>query len=215
MPKKLQSIYELLKDYSKEELDNVLNMLNENDKELLMSRYGNDLDNPKKTSEWNTKLNNRFYCYLLPKLKKLLSQQKTISFAPEENIECNESKIDSSEIESIEMKNADLNNSDSNDTEVDSTLKVEDNKHDNPVNEPNILPLLNLPSFDQMLKYLNKLEAIIVLLRIEFGYETKDIAKFFKISEEEVREITTKVLLLYRDSINDIVDNFNRKKFTK
>ena len=94
------------------------------------------------------------------------------------------------------MKNADLNNSDSNDTEVDSTLKVEDNKHDNPVNEPNILPLLNLPSFDQMLKYLNKLEAIIVLLRIEFGYETKDIAKFFKISEEEVREITTKVLLL-------------------
>lgn len=215
MPKKLQSIYELLKDYTKEELDNVLNTLNENDKELLILRYGNDLENPKKTNEWNSKLNNRFYCYLLPKLKKLLSKQKSISTTSEVTLESIEENIESTEVNSNE-NNTEVENEIENE-KIDSTLKVEeDNKHDNQtIEHNNILPLLNLPSFDQMLKYLNKLEAIIVLLRIEFGYETKDIAKFFKMSEEEVREITTKVLLLYRDSINDIVDNINKKKFTK
>ena len=74
MAKKLQSIYEYFGEYGykKENIDLVLSMLNEEEKELIKLRYGEDLENPKTSPEWTKVHNQKFYSSLLPRIKKIL-----------------------------------------------------------------------------------------------------------------------------------------------
>ena len=75
--KKLNPIYELLSDYSKEQVDDAIGKLDEKDKDLLFQRYGNDLENPVTQGVFGRKEANRFYGHVLPKIKKLLNHDKT------------------------------------------------------------------------------------------------------------------------------------------
>ncbi len=87
-----------------------------------------------------------------------------------------------------------------------------------------ILKVLRSFSFKEMLEIMPVKDAIIVALR--FGYvdgkcfETKKIAEFLEISEEEVLNTSKKILLLYKEKINDMIDNViaftdNDKKLIK
>ena len=70
--KKLQTIYEYFKDYTREQVDEMLIKLSEEERALIILRYGEDLDNPvqlKLTKEDNY----RFYGLLVPKMKRLLA----------------------------------------------------------------------------------------------------------------------------------------------
>ncbi len=69
---KLQTIYELLGDYTREEIDKVISELSDEDKELLRLRYGNDLDNPVSTIDYEQRC--KFYSCLYPKMKRLLAK---------------------------------------------------------------------------------------------------------------------------------------------
>ena len=71
MAKKLQTIYEYFSSYTKEQIDDMLKKLSEEDMVLITRRYGKDLENPvsKKLSKEQT---SRFYSYLVPKMRKLL-----------------------------------------------------------------------------------------------------------------------------------------------
>ena len=71
--KKLQTIYEYLKEYPREEIDTVLSKLTEEETSLVKLRYGDDLDNPVASSTWGKEETNEFYGILIPKMKKLLS----------------------------------------------------------------------------------------------------------------------------------------------
>ncbi len=73
--RRIRTIYEILNDYSEEEINDVIKNLNEKDKNLLYLRYGSDLHNPN-LSNWNQKYSGRFYKKLLPKLKKKLENKK-------------------------------------------------------------------------------------------------------------------------------------------
>ena len=73
--KKLMPIYTLL-DGTKSEIDTVLALLSDEDKSLLTLRYGEDLCNPKTALEWDEVSENRYYNYLLPKIKTLLEAEK-------------------------------------------------------------------------------------------------------------------------------------------
>ena len=68
-----QTIYELLKNYSREEVDEMLSKLTDDDRNLLRKRYGDDLDHPIITSltEEETKA---FYQSLLPRMKRSLAK---------------------------------------------------------------------------------------------------------------------------------------------
>ena len=61
-----------------------------------------------------------------------------------------------------------------------------------------------------MISVLSFKEAIIISLKLgyvdEKYFSTESIASFLQIEEEEVREIIKKVLLVYKENINDFLD---------
>lgn len=73
--KRLQTLYEYFSSYSKDVIDKVINNLNEEEKDLIKLRYGDDLSNPVTSSEWNREKTNKFYGTLIPKLKRLLIKE--------------------------------------------------------------------------------------------------------------------------------------------
>ena len=70
--RRLKPIYEYFSDFSKEEIDNMLSQLNENEKELVRMRYGDDLEHPVTDPSWTRENSYIFYRSLVPKMKRLL-----------------------------------------------------------------------------------------------------------------------------------------------
>ena len=71
--KKIKTIYELLGSYSREQVNVMLGNLSEEEKVLVAARYGNDLDNPLSTKLVKEE-SIKFYNYLVPRMRKLLSK---------------------------------------------------------------------------------------------------------------------------------------------
>ena len=76
MGRKLQTIYEYLSEYTEEEIDAAIANLSIADKLIIRQRYGNDLHNPLSSEVWTKALSSKFYGNVIPKLKKVLSQNK-------------------------------------------------------------------------------------------------------------------------------------------
>lgn len=172
--RRLQTIYEYFKDYTKEEINEMLLKLTEEEKTLLTLRYGENLDKPVQT-KLDRKTTNKFYVMLLPKMKKLLSN-------------------------STDKKSKKQSNS------VNPKLVNED-----------ILELLKTPFFKELLKELNIKEIVIISLKYGYingkCYSTQSIATLLKTEEKEVIEIIKKVLILYKERINNLLDDMiNLKK---
>ena len=78
---KVATIYDLAfcRNYSREEIKLAINMLDFPDKEIIRLRYGNDLDNPVTSSEWNfKKYGDIFYEEIIPNIinnLKIICQQ--------------------------------------------------------------------------------------------------------------------------------------------
>ena len=68
-----ESIYELFNDYSREQVDAVIATLSDNDKKLIILKYGEDLDNSE-SLEITEEQENNFYNSLLPRVKSLLEK---------------------------------------------------------------------------------------------------------------------------------------------
>ena len=168
--RKVQTIYELLNDYSKEEINLMLEKISNEDKELLNKRYGNNLEIPMISKEFNNDDRKRFYGSLVPKMKGLLKKIKNdIDINKNQVSETKENKLDKSDY-----------------------LKV--------------IELMKSYSFQEMLNYLTPKEAVIICLRLGYVdnkyYSLNAISDFLGISEEEILEITKKILLLFKDNIN-------------
>ena len=73
------TIYQILKEYTKEEIDLVIENLSIEDKHLLWLRYGDDLSNPIKNPNWTREDSINFYKKLLPRIRtKLESNRQTL-----------------------------------------------------------------------------------------------------------------------------------------
>ena len=91
---------------------------------------------------------------------------------------------------------------------------VRDNKANNDITKDDCVKMLNLlrtPTFTEMLNVLSVKEAIIISLKLgyvdEKYFSTEAISQFLGIEEEEVIDVTKKVLELYKDNINQFIDN--------
>lgn len=73
---RVNNIYECLSEYSKEDVDKVIESLDENDKLLLHIRYGNDFSSNKLHTSWRSRFNGPFYNGLIPKMKRRLERMK-------------------------------------------------------------------------------------------------------------------------------------------
>ena len=103
--RRLKPIYEYFSDFSKEEIDNMLSQLNENEKELVRMRYGDDLEHPVTDPSWSRENSYIFYRSLVPKMKRALQNNRKNNKPKIENFNIN-----------CEVKNC------------DSTLSLEDYK---------------------------------------------------------------------------------------
>lgn len=204
--KNIQSIYVYLKEYSKETIDEVIGNLTDEEKNLIELRYGKNLESPHTSESWTQENAKKFYGSLLPKIKRLL-KAKT---GPKEGTKTRKKKREATEfIETVSPREekviedplTDIESSDSND--IKAVISPNDYLR--------TLELLKTPQFSQILGTLSVKEAIIIYLRLGYVdgkyFSTDAIANFFNISENEVRKITEKVLLMYKETINNFIDN--------
>ena len=82
--RRLKPIYEYFSDFSKEEIDNMLSQLNENEKELVRMRYGDDLEHPVTDPSWSKEHSYNFYHSLVPKMKRKLQNERKFDEANKE-----------------------------------------------------------------------------------------------------------------------------------
>lgn len=231
--KKLQTIYEYFKDYTREQVDEMLIKLSEEERALIILRYGEDLDNPvqlKLTKEDNY----RFYGLLVPKMKRLLAnpygyygkrgrktnnlQQKSIENeiidkqSQETVLATEEQASVTSAHETREEVEAELVSK--KETKEESIQVAKSDQVCNDITKDDcmkMLELLRTPTFTEMMSILTAKESIIISLKLGYVdgkyFSTESIAQFLGIEETEVIEATKKVLLLYKENINSFLDN--------
>lgn len=214
MARKLQTIYEYFNTYTKEQVDAMLEKLSEEEKVLIRLRYGEDLNNPV-TGKLNKEQTNKFYSSLIPKMKKLLvnpnkeikTRRKKTKIA--ETITNNLIEESSNVIKGeqpiletdkiIKPQDVEIKSESSN---VESMTKEDCLK---------ILELLRTPSFNQMMSILSVKESVIISLKLGYidgkYFSTDSIAQFLGIEKQEVIDTTRKILLLYKENINQFIDN--------
>ena len=198
--KKLQTIYKYLNEYTREEIDAMLNKLTEEEISLVKLRYGNDLDNPVVSSTWGKEETTKFYGSLIPKMKRLLSnpdgkRKRNVKKTQNISNKNNQASIFSKEQQKVEDSKPNLSQTTS-EIEKDDCLKI--------------LELMRTPSFGEMLKSLTPKEAVIICLKLgyvdEKYFTTESIAGFLGIETSEVIETIKKVLLVYKENINQFID---------
>ncbi len=203
MKKRLKNIYEYFNNYSREEIDLMLLKLSDDEKELIKLRYGDNLDIPVTSENWGKEQNSLFYGSLVPKMKRLLVNPN------------NKRKP-------YERKNPSVDRQLGVPKEEKNSLELENSLEEN----VQLLANLRTPILNEILKKLSYKEAIISCLKLGYVddkyYSNESICRFLEIDESEVNEILKKVLLLYKEEINnyincaiDIVDNQNDKVYKK
>lgn len=73
--KRIKTIYQLLSDYTKEEVDSIIITASEADKKLIRLRYGDDLENPQPLCRFTNTENAMFYSVLLPRFRRNLEKE--------------------------------------------------------------------------------------------------------------------------------------------
>ncbi len=69
-----QSLYEYLAGYSKEQIDEVISNLKDEEKNLIKLRYGDDLASPVTSELWTSEASEKFYGSVAPRMKRLLAK---------------------------------------------------------------------------------------------------------------------------------------------
>lgn len=211
--KKLQTIYEYLKGYTREEIDAMLSKLTEEEKSLVKLRYGEDLDNPVASSTWGKEETNKFYGSLIPKMKRLLSnpegkrkkykrRTQNVSDTNNRSSILSLEKTKAEEVTQPELISQKVENSKTISPQTTSEIEKDDCLK--------ILELMRTPSFGEMLKSLTPKEAVIICLKLGYVdgkyFTTESVAGFLGIETSEVIETTKKVLLVYKENINQFID---------
>lgn len=211
---KLQTIYQYFKDYTKEQVDIMLLKLSEEERNLITLRYGEDLSNPvsaKLTKEQTYK----FYGLLIPKMKRLLANPNNEKKPREKKPRKKQNSIINEQSTTIiaETKETSIKKEEIN-TEEDITTIPNDNSEKENVSKEDclkVLELLRTPTFSQMMSVLSVKESVIISLKLGYidgkYFSTESIAEFLSIEPDEVRETIKKVLLLYKENINQFLDN--------
>ena len=181
--RKGQTIYEYFNDYTKEQIDAMLEKLSDEDKALIVARYGEDLNNPVfgKLSQQQT---NKFYGTLVNKMKKYLFNQNKGIKTENEKVETKENT--NSYVVTSDKKEKDNSSAK---TSVETITKGD---------YIEMLKLSETPIFSKMKDILTIKEMVIISLK--FGYinekcfSDKAIAEFLGVEQNEVLAISKKYL---------------------
>lgn len=222
MPK-LQTIYEYFKNYTREQINEMLTKLTEEERALVTTRYGENLDNPA-SAKLTKEQTDKFYGTLVPKMKRLLANptgerklrkprqkkervQQPIVEKPTSPIP----ETPASQPMIPEQVEGELITKQSEPSVQPVTQTQNDNGEMTKEDYIKMLELLRTPTFAQMMGALSVKESVIISLKLGYidgkYFSTESIAQFLGIEETEVIETTKKVLLVYKESINNFLDN--------
>lgn len=175
---------------SKEELEKIIINLKEDDQAIISIKYPDGIDNAS-NGKLNRNDSGRFFGTIVPYLRRRLSDKK-------ENINNNnQKKIDNNKTEKNDnIKKVMTKNTSNEELKKDDYIKI--------------LSLLKTPTFKEFAISLSVKEAIVICLKLGYVdgkyYETKEIATFLNIEEQEVREIVKNALIVYKEYFDSFVD---------
>lgn len=184
--KKAKSIYEYLSEYHEEEIDRVISQLNDKEKDLLMLRYGEDLHQPV-FQKLSTKENGFFYGNLIPKIKRRLekNRQENHGNCQSLKLECNKPLPNTEKREEVEPPSFQS-------YDYDTMMKA-----------------LKDSTLFQMMQHVTLTEAVVVSLQLGLvlgkKFTTSDIALLFEIDENQIKDMTKRVLSIYHKELNSLI----------
>ncbi len=179
--KKKKTIYDFF-DYTKEEVEAVVERLSEEDKEVFeyMEQYYAG------KAELNTKFYNRFYHTIRLKIDCCLRNPN------------------------YELRNQKERKTPAEDRLEEPAEVVTKEETFTKENYAGMLEVLKSTSFADFMNTLSPKEAVVLSLRLGYVdgkyFNKKSIADFLGIEEREVESITAKALLMYKDKFNNILD---------
>lgn len=195
--RRLQTLYEYLNEYSKEQINEMISKLTDEERNLIELRYGSDLENPVTSELWGQKEINKFYGSLIPKMRRLLSNPKEKIGKTKESI-----KIVNDTDDKLDIMNKE------DQLLSQSVIKEKCFEKEDFVKNSQ---LMKTPTFVDMLNELTPKEVVIIILKLGYVdgkyFSTELIADFLEIEQEEVRKITKKVLMFYKENINQSIDD--------
>ena len=219
MGRKLKTIYEYFNTYTQEEVNAVLKKLSEEELELITLRYGTDLNNPIK-SKLNQEQHQKFYGCLIPKMKRLLAnpyrKRKRSSIQQNEIIVTSEINEETLNVIPVEYVNKEVLEPNSKLDEIikEEAIEVQEHTVDKIITKNDchkILELLRTASFNDMMSILSVKESVIISLKLGYidgkYFTTEEISNFLGIEKQEVIDTTMKILFLYKENINQFIDN--------
>ena len=235
--RKLKTLYEFFKGYSKEEVDSELEKLTEEEKRIIVARFGENL-NVLIPDSLDKEQKNKFYRTIVPRIKRHLSEQKVtkeletnekIKETYSNNTETEEENSTLIDIPSVDNKDVSLEEPiflNQKETPIIKTSNEETNYVGNSVIEKNsskqeeiitkddyikLLELLKTPMFNQITGTLTNKELVIISLKLGYidgkYFSNESIAEFLGIEKDEIIETTKKILLLYKERLNELIDN--------
>ena len=215
--RKLQTIYQYFKDYTKEQIDAMIEKLTDEERLLITLRYGEDLNHPT-PREITKEQRDKFYGSLVPKMTKLLSNpnkeiktRKRRKTNSKSSALTSSSQTDTSTIKTTEQKEIQPNDYIPTKS-ISSTFSTSQNNNPDITKEDyeKMLKLLKTTTFSEIMNILTIKEAVIISLRLGYidgkYFKADSIAQFLGIEVEEVIDTTKKVLLLYKENINQFID---------
>lgn len=189
--KQIKPIYDYYKDYSKEEIDVVLEKLDDSEKKLLQRRYGNNSCDSQELITLNLEESKKFYCILIPKIQRMLSTPNYKS-RERKHIEVKKPNV---EFFSNANHTLDIILNDNLITVDRVNINVDE---DNP-QYVNILNYFKTDNFCEMTKKRPLKDCIVASLKLGYAdgnyYSTSYIANFLGESEEKVNLLFQKILL--------------------
>jgi len=172
--KGLQSIYEYFNNYTKEQVDQMLTRLTDEERALITLRYGPDLEHPV-SGKLTKEQTNEFYGSLLPRMKRILSN-------PNSEIKRRGGRKKTT-TDSSAATQANTNN------EITPVPPVQEKGE----SYKRILELLRTPIFHQIANVLSVKDAVIISLYFGFiddkSFSAESIARFLDIELHDVEQI--------------------------
>ncbi len=203
-----KTIYELLPAYSEDVIDNAIQLLNSDDRMLLLLANGRDLKHPIRDEKWNQQYEKKYMDGLIPKVERLAmaSNSDSKSDIKDEKKDATVESNLKNKLTKAESDSTDTNSSNAEGLPMTKQLEKLDNQDD----YLSILKMLKTPMFSQLMNELNAKEAVIVSLKLgyvdEKYFSSESIAEFLQIQPEEVTDTIKRVLLTYRDYLNKYIN---------
>lgn len=178
----LKSIYQYFEDFSREDVDSVLDGLSSFEKNLVFLRYGDDLDKPISSTLFGEEECKKFYGALLPKMRKKLYALQ-----------------DTSALEILKKdKHSDVFRTDNPIRELTMSDYAK------------LIELLKNPDISKTMENLSVNERVIVSLRLGYvdgkHFSVGAISEFLGISNYDIIKMSNDILTNHADSIDGILN---------